>query len=481
MGKCYNKQGWSTGKRAILGLAGMLALALALLAVRPVYANEAIEKVKSSTVRVLCEEGSDYYASGSGFVLEDGKYVVTNHHVIASGGRCYIYLEGDQMVDARVVWFSEIKDMAVLKISPPLDKASVVLAAGETVSDADTVYALGFPADADIHSSTLSTVKITKGIISSTSVNEYSIKLWQTDAAINHGNSGGPLTNEQGEVIGINYLKSTGQDVEGIGYAIQIDELTPELDKLGIDYDLVTDSSGPADSSSSSSSNSSSSSSTSDDSGNVKVKISPAALIFIIFGVLAGGVLVIVLVARSSKKKKKSRGGAAAYQAPQPYQAPVYPAPQPAYPEFPAAAAAFNYGADFDAATALDPQGPGHNQPAPASPAQLPGRPVIVGINGEYAGSDLELSGEWIRLGRDPASCQLVFDAKSSVVSRRHCMIKYDQGRQVFLLQDLGSSNGTYLGNGQKLESGRDYELRAGDRFCIGTRDSNCFEMRLER
>lgn len=459
-----------------LGMLGTaLLLAFILLGPRAVHANPAIEKAKNSTVRVLCEEGADYYASGSGFVLEDGKYVVTNHHVIASGGRCYIYLEEDEMVDAKVVWFSEIKDMAVLKISPSLDKKAVTLAAGDTVSDADTVYALGFPADADINASTLSTVKITKGIISSNSVNEYSIKLWQTDAAINHGNSGGPLVNEDGQVIGINYLKSTGEDVEGIGYAIQIDELTPELDKLGIDYELVT--AGNQEGSNSTSSDNKTGSTS--DSGNVKIKLTPTALILLVFGALLLVILIVVLIVRSSRKKKRR----AASTSPAPYPVEPYPLAEMAYPSYPPAGAPYDYGPDATAATALDPLAVDHRQVAlaPEPEPEVLRRAVLMGINGEYAGSDVELGAEWIRLGRDPASCQLVFDAKSSVVSRKHCMVRYDAGRQLFILQDLGSSNGTYLGNGQKLESGRDYELKAGEHFCVGTRDNNCFEFRLER
>ncbi len=460
----------------LLGLVLFLAFSAPLSA----QADPAIEKVKDSTVRVLCEEGSDYYASGSGFVLENGSYVITNHHVVASGGKCYIYLEGDQMIDAKVKWYSELKDIAVLEIKPALDKDSVVLAAGETVGDADTVYALGFPADADMNEKTFSSVKITKGIISASSVNEYNVKVWQTDAAINHGNSGGPLVNEKGQVIGINYLKSTGQDVEGIGYAIQIDELVPELDRLKIDYELVNLSTA-AKSDSSSSSNSNDKNSGTSSSDNVKVKVSPIALIVIAFIILLIIILIIALIVRSSRKKKKQKQMQSQQQAYQVPAYPDYPAPAPVYPAYPEAMGAFDYGSDVNAATALDPKVYDHYQVVPAPEVVLPpSRILLVGINGEYAGSDIELGADWVKLGRDPASCQLVYDAKSSVVSRKHCMIRYDSSRQLCILQDLGSSNGTYLMDGTRLETGRDYDIRAGERFCVGTRDNNCFEIRQE-
>ncbi len=102
----------------------------------------------------------------------------------------------------------------------------------------------------------------------------------------------------------------------------------------------------------------------------------------------------------------------------------------------------------------------------PAEPA-LGDEPRLCGIEGEHAGASYRLLGRKLLIGRDAIQCGIVFPYEAGEVSRRHCTVKYDEETKRFLLEDHGSSNGTFLAGGERLVPGRLYELHDGDRFSL--------------
>ncbi|TJY40867.1 FHA domain-containing protein [Cohnella pontilimi] len=104
----------------------------------------------------------------------------------------------------------------------------------------------------------------------------------------------------------------------------------------------------------------------------------------------------------------------------------------------------------------------------PASPEpEIAGEPRVCGVDGVFAGSCFRLTGGGVSIGRDPAACSVVFPVEIGEVSRRHCTLTFEESRRLFLLEDHGSSNGTYLPGGRRLEPGKRYELRSGERFSL--------------
>jgi hypothetical protein len=113
--------------------------------------------------------------------------------------------------------------------------------------------------------------------------------------------------------------------------------------------------------------------------------------------------------------------------------------------------------------------------PAPTVP--VPSKPVLRGVAGQYSGATIPV--ENTILGRDPHSANLVFPADADSISKRHCSVRWDASRGIFVIEDLGSTNGTFLGSGRRLTPGQPRELRPGDRFYIGDL-RNQFEVGLD-
>lgn len=160
-------------------------------------------------------------AVGSGFIVDKEGYILTNAHVVEEASRITVKLDSGEEFIAKVVGTDEETDVAVLKIETGKDLPFVKLADSENAKVGDWVLAIGSPFGL--------TRTVTAGIISQTKrETPYASvfqKFIQTDAAINRGNSGGPLVNMNGEVIGINsqIATSTG-DYNGIGFALPSNE-----------------------------------------------------------------------------------------------------------------------------------------------------------------------------------------------------------------------------------------------------------------
>jgi len=159
-------------------------------------------------------------AQGSGFVLDTKGHIVTNQHVVGGGGSISVSFWNGTSLDARLVGSDPSTDLAVIRVDA---SASLLepLALGDSsrVAVGDSVLALGSPFGLE--------GTITSGIVSAlhrqmTAPNEFTINdTIQTDAAINHGNSGGPLLDRRGRVIGVNaQIESDSGGSDGVGFAI---------------------------------------------------------------------------------------------------------------------------------------------------------------------------------------------------------------------------------------------------------------------
>ncbi len=168
--------------------------------------------------------------SGSGIIISEDGYVVTNQHVIDGATEVSVILNTGEEYTAEIVGQDTKTDLAVLKISSDVKLTAATLGNSSEAKVGELAVAIGNPMGMEFSGS------VTAGIISainrSMTIDERTYNLIQTDAAINSGNSGGALINQYGEVIGINSVKLSSTGVEGMGFAIAIDEAKPVIDDL---------------------------------------------------------------------------------------------------------------------------------------------------------------------------------------------------------------------------------------------------------
>lgn len=202
---------------------------------------DAVEKVYDSVVTVETYKNNKLYATGTGFVYknENGKgYILTNHHVIESGSEIHVVFTNQTSVKAEVVGSDKYADIAVLNVASENIQAVAEIGDSSISRIGDTVFAVGAPIDSSAYS-----WSVTRGILSgkdrlvevslsNTSVSDWVMSVLQTDTAINSGNSGGPLANSNGEVIGVNSLKLASSSIEGMGFAIPIEDALDYAKKL---------------------------------------------------------------------------------------------------------------------------------------------------------------------------------------------------------------------------------------------------------
>ena len=185
------------------------------------------EKVNPSTVLVVADKG-EQTSIGTGVIMTADGYIITNAHVISGGKDCWIALDTGYTYDAKLVGYSEERDLAVLKAVDAADLPAASFGDSDLCRVGDTVYAIGNPLGVELRGT------LTDGIISAINrdvqVDGRVMTLLQTTAALNNGNSGGPLINVYGQVVGINTLKMSGNGsemeatVEGLGFAVPISD-----------------------------------------------------------------------------------------------------------------------------------------------------------------------------------------------------------------------------------------------------------------
>lgn len=189
--------------------------------------KDVVSKMYDSVFLIENYNDGKLVSTGTGFAYKniDGKtIIITNNHVVASSPNIKVRATDDTVYDATLIGGDLYSDVALISI----DKEYVAIPLGKVadMSIGDVVFTVGSP----LGNQYVGTV--TKGILSgkdrlvnvSLKDGEIMMNVLQTDAAINEGNSGGPLCNLDGEVIGINTLKLAGDSTEGMGFAIPIDE-----------------------------------------------------------------------------------------------------------------------------------------------------------------------------------------------------------------------------------------------------------------
>lgn len=185
-------------------------------------------------------------ATGSGIIISSDGYILTNNHVVSSSDSSYYYqvseaksikvkfTGSDKTYEATIIGTDEQTDLAIIKIDAT-NLTAAELGDSDSIRVGEFVLAVGNPLGLD--------TSVTSGIVSAlgrnvTSEDGTTYHVMQTDCAINSGNSGGALVNSKGQVIGLNTLKLSGTGVEGVGFAIPIND-TIEVYKQLISYGKV--------------------------------------------------------------------------------------------------------------------------------------------------------------------------------------------------------------------------------------------------
>ena len=195
---------------------------------------DAVEKVYDSVVTVKNYVRNQLYSTGSGFVFKiDNKYgyILTNYHVISGGNEVSVVFTNNKDEKVTIVGYDEYSDIAVLAVDKSLVLATAQLGSSNNMRIGDTTFAVGTPVDSSVYS-----WSVTRGILSGkdrmVQVDNYVMSVLQTDTAINSGNSGGPLCNSNGEVIGITNMKLASSQIEGMGFAIPIEDAVKNAETI---------------------------------------------------------------------------------------------------------------------------------------------------------------------------------------------------------------------------------------------------------
>ena len=202
---------------------------------------DAVDKVYDSVVIVKTYRRNQLYATGTGFVYKKVNgtyYLLTNYHVIQDGDKVEVVFTDNSTEQVTVKGGDKYSDIAVLTYDSTGTRPIAKVGSSIDMRVGDTVFAIGSPLDSSVYS-----WSVTRGVLSgkdrkvevsttNTSANDWIMQVLQTDAAINSGNSGGPLCNSNGEVIGINNMKLITSGVEGMGFAIPIEEAAAYADAI---------------------------------------------------------------------------------------------------------------------------------------------------------------------------------------------------------------------------------------------------------
>ena len=334
------------------------------------------------------QDGVMNYWRGTGFFVgeagENPEYIVTNCHVVEEfiltgkaqgGGTLHVLFDEDDEAEVYLVEYDAEKDIALLKLEEPTDKRiSLPLRAPADEMLGDEVYAVGYPLAADMTVQAVSSFSPSDASVTTGSIGRLLTesgtgrRLIQTDTAISGGNSGGPLTDGTGAVLGINTAASNLD--QNLFYAVSIAEVLPMLDRNNIPYTLAG----------------------TQDSQMLYLAAAGAAVVLLLL------IVVIVAVSRSKKKKRRQQA---------------------------------------------------EQQSVPEAPRQR--TPVLRSLAAQHGGMTVPLHHQPIQVGRDNATCRLVYRDDTPGVSSHHCQVFFDEREQVFVVTDLHSSYGTFLAGGQRL------------------------------
>lgn len=199
-----------------------------------------VSQTESKVVGISNITQNEEISSGSGVIYskdDTGVYIVTNQHVIEDSEEIRVLFDNGEELNAELIGSDKFSDLALLRVNPEFEVMPFNLGDSSILNKGEYVLAIGSPLGVDFYGST------TFGIISGkdrvigvdlddNGTEDWDMILLQTDAAINPGNSGGPLINLSGDLIGITTMKMDEVSVEGMGFAIPINEVIPIVEQL---------------------------------------------------------------------------------------------------------------------------------------------------------------------------------------------------------------------------------------------------------
>ncbi len=398
------------------------------------FGQSASDKMLQSSVAVFGtveENGKPKPVSrGAGFMI-DSRHVVTN--LTACCGKTDkgeqaqpVVVAGDKDAStAKVIWKNEDTEMAILELKDPIERPALTIAPFKTVEKEQAVYTAQFPDPGE--SGTVP--KISEGkLLGLVKIENSSAQAYKTSASMNKANSGGALFDACGNVIGINMMVK-----DGAQFAYVVDPLLEGLKTAGVPAKVASEHCGTAAAAPSSSGGGEKTESEASKWGPQGMEWIPVVLLL----------AAIVMAFRPSRKKTSQ---AIVRQQPLPEPAKYAPMTPPM---------------------------------ASAVTGVTGTRPALRGVAGQYEGKSFSLDAGPSVLGRDQRAANLVFAPEAQSISKRHCMVSWDATRKTFVIQDLGSTNGTFLSTGERLTPGVSRDLPAGGHFYIGDL-RNRFEVRME-
>lgn len=447
-------------KKSKLIRAIILSLVIMIMNSFTVFANEAVNDARRGVVPIVYYLKNAYmvsvhydtgtileeekigneisYSSGSGFFVggkeNDPEYLVTNDHVVDDfinngeglDGSVYydhqstnigtivryitfdeselrVYIDNDNYVNAYVVDYGDMEkvDLAILKLSQPAKgkKALKLLPATDDMVGT-AVHTIGYPGSADNEFTNASKYKmedatIATGIISKLARSKSGVERIQTDAAIHHGNSGGPLVTDKGVVVGVNTNVNSdllyNSQVEADYYSLNVSELIPMLDRNNIPY--------------------------------MTAKSSMPVVIGIIIAIVVVALIVVLFIILRRKKNTTPKDVAVSEKTEK--------------------------------------------------------KPVVRSMSTQHNGKSMLVGVSPIYVGRDSTKCAIVYKEGTAGVSGRHASIVFNPASSDFIVTDLGSTYGTFLLDGRRIEANKPFHLKDGDSFYVGDK-SNVLRLEIE-
>lgn len=450
-------------KKRIVSLALTLLLMLSLSSFA--YAANDVNSVRQGVVRIVEVfniDGVDSAASlGSGFFVgksgQNVRYLMTNFHVVSEyilngAGAVFefrddygyrhtgqmslrVYFDGNSYLEASVVDYDQNQDIALLKLEGYTDlRSSLALRIPTDDMVGDSVYIVSYPGNSDDYSNPTSVwgaedSLVTKGTIGRLVTESGTNAKWiqSSDLIISHGASGGPLVNENGDVLGmVCWGVDSSSSADHMNMCVNIERVVDLLKKNDIEFEMASDRAAQTEP-------------TQAEAAPEKDDSSLTVSIFVFAITLA--IFAVVKASKSAKAKKQAEAAAAA------------------------AAAAYA----VESKTVAVKSSPSFTAVA---------RSLAEQHGGKHGGRKVKIGSEPLIAGRG-RDCKLIYDEKTPGVSGRHCAIAWDADRKEFIIKDLGSTYGTYLDSGMKLDPSRVYRLKPGESFYLGDR-ANTIRVEVE-
>lgn len=435
-------------------LSFLLVLALLMSFSLLAFADSPVNEARNGVVRIVeyfTVDGkvSDAYSGSAFFVGKEGenpRYLVTNYHMVEyflenGKGDSYrfrdnwgnghtgqyglnVFFDSETYVEAYVVDYNENQDIAILKLEKPTEqRTSLPMEIPTESMVGDTVYSVGYPGVADDLMNPTSTWSVEDALISKGTVGRLVTEsgsgtkwIQSSDLPLSGGNSGGPVLNEAGAVIGVAAKKAEDNTLY---LAVNAEPVIEMLKKNAIEFDMAGDRAPapePAEEETPAPAEPEKSGS-----------LSPV-LIAVIAAVVAAVIIGLVL---NGKKKKNAK---------------IEPDPE-------------EIGKTVAAAR-------------PAKKVQASVRSLAE----QHKNQKVLVTATPITAGRSP-DCAILFKDGTPGVSGRHCTIAWDAERGEFVVRDIGSTYGTFLDSGMQLEVNKPYYLKAGESFYLGEKANT---LRLE-